>query len=817
MPYDDPDYGDPGGGGDGGLPSDWQPDPNWVPPQHWGYGEAEPVPADLSTIDPATGIPRPPPTDTSALLEPGAALPYDATASESSPAPSPVPGPAPALSPDESYAQTVQAAKDFDAASLPPPGPGPDQPPPSIPPPLGSDAISGAGNTQQLTPSTLTPDQHYAQTVQQYGEHPFDAQGNLLIPDAKEAQQYFNDLRLRDPVKFATLQTQLGDIKTKRVIAEQQRIANEDFARQQSNAKIRDQATAESRHKSDALVADALRVSKTPIDRTGGVNKIGAVLMGVIGGLIQGKQGGRNIGLDALNDKIERSIAAQKADIANQREGIAIRKGALADEYARTGDEYHSAEVTRIALLQHAHDQLSTEAQNYAPDGTTALKIADMQGAIVGQQRQALQAYQQKTFDNSVKAQTAAREQQLADETMRANRAREALEWTKERREAGKDKADSTVWSPQQLGAINTVAGNTPPPVPPIPMTQGNYTKWLATQKEGEQLATAARANNPDERARELAVPGIVDSKGAPAKFRSVETAAKAADTLGVADDVVRMTDELIGMVEKNGYSTDFGKSEEWQRAQQTYAALLLTAKERDHLGALSASDIELEQKKIGSTDPTQLRDTVAGMRQFRHNTIESVNASFRNQVQLPAGTKLGRWEPPPLPGASSSDQLSGKTAVEAGQEATPSTVGRAARVALAPLGYDKGSYLDTEGRHEQGAGDVTSGLAEPDAAKVTAAIQAATAAAPKVKLSPDEERGVAAARADAVQKLAAWSTSDRPGLSAGVLNLVSADPALYAQVLALLPPAQREERQQLDAMRAQLPGAGLPPLPGGQ
>jgi hypothetical protein len=172
----------------------------------------------------------------------------------------------------------------------------------------------------------------------------------------------------------------------------------------------------------------------------------------VIGGLYQGRTGSaRNPGLDALNEVINRRVAAQQAELAGKREGLSVERSAMANEYARSGDMYQAAEVTRLAALKHADDLLATQQQDYAPDGTRGIQIATMRAGIAGQQAQALQTYQQKKFENSTKLQEAARQQQLADETLRHNRAEESLAWTKEAREGNKAKADNTVLTPSQI------------------------------------------------------------------------------------------------------------------------------------------------------------------------------------------------------------------------------------------------------------------------------------------------------------------------------------------------------------------------------
>lgn len=583
---DDPLYGDIGGG----LPPDWAPDPNWAPPPHWGFDDAPPA-----------DVPQAAPVDVPAM---------------------------PQLAPEQ--------------PSIPPPlpPPTPDAMPPEAPPvgqaidaiPAEPDAVTGAGGMPAegvigATPyaATLTPEQHYAQTVQEFGEQPLDEQGNVRIPDKAEAQRYFSELRQRDPVKFATLQVQLGDIKTKRALAEQQRVANADWEQQQANAKMRAAAMEESKRKSDALVADAMRVANTKIDRTGGVSQVGAILMGVIGGLIQGKQGGRNIGLDALNDKINRGIEAQRAELAAQREGIGIRKGALAEEYARTGDEFHASEVTRLALLQRAHDQLSMEAQNYAPDGTTALKIADMQGAIVGQQQQAVRAYESEVFGKTLKVQEAARAQQLADETLRHNRAQE-------------QQANAALYSAAQ------------------------DRKAAADARAADKAAE--RADKEEERGRQYAVglplgrlelgadgkPAIgsdgkpvvkfgslVNADGKEYRASSPEQHKALTDKIASGAERIEVYDRINALRERVGGESGAFNSDEFQELEQLGKDAAVLAK-RGTQGMSSDADMENLAIMAGVKDVTSFRSQAAKLKSARARTVSSINKELRaNKYTGPA------------------------------------------------------------------------------------------------------------------------------------------------------------------------------------
>ena len=213
--------------------------------------------------------------------------------------------------------------------------------------------------------------------------------------------------------------------------------------------------------------------------------------------------------------------------------------------------------------------------------------------------------------------------------------------------EASKAKAEQQTYTPEQLAAISPGI-----PVPPIPMTLAEHGKWLATQHTGEELKTAARLNDPHEIEIQKSVPGVVDSAGQTVKFADKDIAAKVADAKAGADETVRLTDDLIAMIQRNGWSSDFVKSKQWRQAQQNYGEILIRKKETDKLGVLTGPDVGIVTKEIGTDDPTEARgqQVIEALKHFRHNQVEGFNSTIRNKAVVPEGRTLQRWEPPPPP-----------------------------------------------------------------------------------------------------------------------------------------------------------------------
>lgn len=507
------------------VPAGAQPGIDWPPPA-WG--------APLATPD----VAGPPPVDASLAGAPPPQL-------DTGPVPT-VPGP---LAPPPPAPSGVAGLPDFTIHT---------EQPGELPVP---DAVTGAGGAPgfgDAADKRLTPDQRYQQVAQDYAAHP-DALLDKITNGAidPETQRYLNDFARRDPAGFSELNLRLADAKMKRAAADQHRIADADYQTQQQNLAMRDKAIRDAQAKSAQLDADAQRIANTKIDPTGGMSvpqRLAGLVAAVVGGLYQGRTGSaRNPGLDALNDVINRNIETQKADLASQREGLQQRRGALAEEYARTGDLYQAAEVTRLAALKHADELLATQQQDYAPEGTRGLQIAQMRAGVQAQQAQAMQAYQQKQFDDSIKLQGVAREQQLADETRRHNRATESAEWAK----IGESKSkEGPRYTPEQLKVLFGPEAVVPPPGTP-PMAVKDYHAWQEAHKENLDIssknnATVIRDPNTFE--------PLVGKEGQPARAGDATIADKTNERLSQGQRFVDVLSDINRDLDADPSSLDYKK-----------------------------------------------------------------------------------------------------------------------------------------------------------------------------------------------------------------------------------------------------------------
>lgn len=94
-------------------------------------------------------------------------------------------------------------------------------------------------------------------------------------------------------------------------------------------------------------------------------------------------------------------------------------------------------------------------------------------------------------------------------------------------------------------------------------------------------------------------------------------------------------TDTLVGLLDeakrlRTGWTSDTARSAEWQQLQANWAAAKGVAKDVLGLGALSGPDMELVDKFIGTSDPTQLRDPEAGISKARGNIVTMASNRFK-------------------------------------------------------------------------------------------------------------------------------------------------------------------------------------------
>lgn len=519
-----------------------------------------------------------------------------------------------------------------EASQAPPPPVAPTPEPQGFPAP---DAISGSVERAIGAPADQpfvgtaeprqTPQQSYTTTAARYQADPAALVDQLISgPIDDDTQRYLDAFAQRDPAGFGELQLRVADAKTRHIAAEQARIAQENHQRELDNIAMRDRAMAEARRKSEELDAEATRIASTQIGyHPTTVQRITGVLGAIVGGLVQGRTGAaRNAGLDALNETINRDIEEQRMNLANRRDVLGMRRTALAQEYERSGDMYQAAELKRLADLKYADGLLATQQQNFAPDGTRGLQIAGLRAGIASQIAQNRQAVEQKNFDNSLKLQNAAREQQIADQTDRHNRASEWIDRLRllneeaNRKEARDARAAAKTDAAEAVRQKNELERSIGGEVQEVRDAAGNVI--------GRQLGPIRKADGS------VWVPtGTENQVGALQKKHIA-----AVQLVQTLDEIRRIGPEWL---------SNTANSDKLQRLQQLMGDARLQAIAAKDLGVPTGHDIELAENFLGTSDATRRKDSIAGLIQARQSIVRDHNAELKaHGLDKP-------WNPPDL------------------------------------------------------------------------------------------------------------------------------------------------------------------------
>jgi hypothetical protein len=503
-------------------------------------------------------------------------------------------------------------------------------------------------------------------------------------------------------------------------------------------------------------------------------NVLAAVVASAIGGWASPATGGRNLALEEINKVAE-------AHLANQWKALEAKKGTLADRAAIERDMFREKQKLLMAGYDSSIAQITTKMQQFDPRGQVAIDARNSIAQLQAARAKAAHVFAQDAFKNNLDVAKFGLDQE--------RHALDVAKFGEAQRKAAAAAAGGVRLQPEQFAALGLEK-------PPIPMTQKEWSQWAEGKKKstdiaiaGQDLAAKQRANDPNERNRELGIGDITYEDGSPVQFRNPEFAGKLADTKASVDSVAQQLDEMIRIRNRSGWTSDTVKSKDWQLAQGALASVLLTAKNADQLGVLSGSDIELEMKKItGGLDPTGARDPTAAIKAARDRMINDLNAKIRGQAVVPKGKKLQRWEPPNLAEPEETKPLiQGKTAVEQAEGAKLGWLGQ------------RLSFTSNEERAKAAENRVSTptGLDPDDDQRVLEEIKTAASGKP-------------ASQQNALQRLADAINSGHQAVSLGVLGRVYEQPDVLKAVMPLLKPEIAKEVERLN------PGHVFrPPAPG--
>lgn len=552
---------------------------------------------------------------------------------------------------------------------VPPPYAAPADVPQAALPPIEAPSTSG-----ELQPGLGIPQTTVDSAFQSPAPSPAEAPpaNEIQIPDSEgtdfaaitdpERQQIqARDLLStaeQDPEQYAMLRAQHELAAQHEEAAARSKAAVADAQNAEEHARIFSEGRKRATDAMAAVESDARLLDDEKIDPWADIStprRIASVVGAIIGGLVQARSGGTNQGLAAVEHMIDQNIELQKVNLANKRAGISERRNAASRMYDQSGDEFRATEAIRVASWDSAIKGIEAQALNYDPNGTAAYKLADIVNAAREKRAEAIAsmgAAERKAFEENEKRKLEfvklQQEQLKIQEAARHNKAAEKVDasragadWLRAKNDALRAKTDAAkdapgpVYSPAQLAQL--YPGN---PTPPIPMDQRQYKSWLESSKTGTEVVKATgdveritRENSADERARQLGAGDLVDTSGKPLLFRNPESATRIATRRAATDNVARLIDQIEIARKKYGWSSDLMRSDEWRAAQADMGSLIIEGKTVAELGALSGPDMDLIRKALGTGDPTEMRDPIAGLKQARSNAIGSLNTMLRSEA----------------------------------------------------------------------------------------------------------------------------------------------------------------------------------------
>lgn len=441
-------------------------------------------------------------------------------------------------------------------------------------------------------------------------------------------------------------------------VQEAARIEDENRQAMERNREADRVAREDTRRKLVDVNTHLQELSKQDIDRDrwmssrSGPQKVALYASAMISGFLN--PGGKNGAIELVQNEIDRDIDIQVQNLAQRKAGLQAEAGLVAQLYDLSGDEYQAAETARMAMYGDAIKKLELDAQQYDPLGSQAMKTRDAVMEFRGRQQAAAAKMEETLYKRGFEE----RKFQLD-----VNADRRAQEKHRKSMAGG---GAAKQMPPEYWQALYGVA-------PPVPMSDKEFKSWVGTtgdirkltgndvegQKKSAELVKAqadaekaVRENDPNDRARQLGVGGIVRKDGTPVLFRSPESAEKVAKQKAATDMATGLIDKLRIARDRHGFSSEMVRSDEWRQMQADYAALQLEIKNTAELGVLAGPDMDIIGRALGTKDPTELRDVTKGLDSARENLVTKLNTTIK------AGDdKAARYEPPKTEIAKASER----------------------------------------------------------------------------------------------------------------------------------------------------------------
>jgi hypothetical protein len=392
----------------------------------------------------------------------------------------------------------------------------------------------------------------------------------------------------------------------------------------------------------------------------GGIGRtVGAMIAAALGGLVQHLNGGRNIGLEAVETKINRFLQAKQADLAQRRALINDKRQSVQAQAQDAEATFRESAAIRAASWERAIRLIDAEQQNYDPKGTTALRLEVVKREAIGRQQKALIEYEEATAKRMEAQGKTQLEIAKYLETQRKNTAdiendkiraradqtRAGADYLRAKTDAKKAQNETQLLSPDYFAA--TYPGNDKPP---HEMTRKQYADWvelsakgpqakaeaLKAQSEGVVKAGAARLEGTGPGGSPYALGDqegnpLVNKDGKVFEIKDDKQRQRATDIITAAQNVRRIADLVKIMRADTGGASSTVGSDEYQQLQSLASQIDFETFVGYGLGAPSEGDKALAENVRGGKDITSfIHDSSAGFEAYAKGLEEKATAQLR-------------------------------------------------------------------------------------------------------------------------------------------------------------------------------------------
>lgn len=531
--------------------------------------------------------------------------------------------------------------------------------------PMPTDEALAVGARTQMQPGLGIPvtalEQSWnalaPQPVDPYEQTPLDpyAQGDETDDEIEMPPEYHRDADLnadqqlelgrRDPASLLRYYADKEGAAAEKYAAKQYDLARETHERAKASHDRYLAANEYADRQSAQVEADAREVAKRKIDPEkwwadrSTPQKIAGFIAAIMGGLVQSRRGGSNMGVDMIDKAIEQDIAAQSANLAADRAEIGRRSGVVADLYARNRDRSQAENTARIAAYDIAIDELKAEAMKYSAGSTRQQRAAGAVLAFEEKKAAALAAQKERNFEQYMRVDERNRKWAETEATI----AKSAAE-TKKLLAKGTGSGGGPKYSADYLE--KTFGVRPPPGIPgmtlkeymPLLNASGMAQDIQKGKAEGIIKATEARVAQSGAGGSPYAVGDqegdayttLVDGKEKAFEIKDDARRLRIEEINKAAQNGRRIADLVKILRAKGGGASKIVGSPEYDELVALAAAVDFETYSGFHLGAPSAGDKAMAENARGGRDITSfIYDPTPGFEAYARNLESKLNTEL--------------------------------------------------------------------------------------------------------------------------------------------------------------------------------------------